>query len=401
MLRSNGFNLPSSRAVRRPPAPFDAFNYAKSLNLFPSFFAPFSDAGAGAVNLALSAGSGAATYARATSATCWSSAGLLLTVLSGVARSTYSELTGSLYLGYLSEEARTNRCIQNRDFTNAAWVMTTMTPAKDQIGIDGVAASASSLLATGANATAAQTITVAAVNRPFSVYVKWLVQTGTVALAQDGATFTVQTVPNDGSWHRVTLVASQLNPVLAIQLSASADKIAVDYAMLEDRSGVAASYPTTPIATTTVAVTRNGDALTFPATGNLVGTLGTAYCEYTLEATTSAALFYEMVGASGDALRVQSTGKLGYADGTNQAQGPAVAFPSTTPQKGASSWGGATGSVALNGAVTAGFAFDGDMGFGATVGLGCAAAGATQLNGTIKNVKLWTVRLSDAQMAAL
>jgi hypothetical protein len=158
----------------------------------------------------------------------------------GVARSTYTELTGAAYLGYLSEEARTNNCIQNRDFTNAAWVKTTMTAALDQVGIDGVANSASSLLATAGNATAAQTVTIAAVNRPFSVYVKRLVGTGNIDLAQDGASFTTQSVANDGLWHRCTLVANQLNPVLTIRLATNADKIAVDYAMLEDRAARAA-----------------------------------------------------------------------------------------------------------------------------------------------------------------
>src|SRR5260221_7635101 len=183
----------------------------------PGFWAQFKDLGAGAVDTsAIGAPGTAPTFTRATSATCWSQAGLLLTVSTGIARSTYTDLTGARYLGYLGEEGRTNNCLWNRDFTNAAWVKTTMTAAKDQTGIDGSGNSASSLLATAGNALAAQTITIAAVNRPFSVYVKRLVGTGNIDLAQDGATFTNQTVANDAAWHRVTLVASQLNPVLTI-----------------------------------------------------------------------------------------------------------------------------------------------------------------------------------------
>lgn len=368
----------------------------------PAFAAAFRDLGSGAVDTSAVGFPGTTpTFTRATSATCWSNAGLLLTVSTGVARSTYTELTGAIYLGYLSEEARTNNVIQNRDFTNAAWVKTTMTAAKDQTGIDGAGNSASSLLATAGNATAAQTVTIAAVNRPFSVYVKRLVGTGNIDLAQDGATFTNQTVANDGLWHRVTLVASQLNPVLTIRLVTNADKIAVDYAALEDTGGLAVTFPTTPIATTVAAVTRNKDQLSYPTAGNLVGTLGTCYCEWTTEVL-AAALFGDLIStATGIPLRIQNTGVLGYFDGTTAAQGPSVTFPSVTPQKGASSWGGASGSVALNGAVTSGLAFDGDMSLGVSISIGINGGGGTVLNGTIKNVKLWTIQLSTAQIAAL
>src|SRR3972149_3393455 len=53
-------------------------------------------------------------------------------------------------LGLLIEGQRTNQILHSRDHTNAAWVKVTMTAAKDQVGEDGVANSASSLQATGA-----------------------------------------------------------------------------------------------------------------------------------------------------------------------------------------------------------------------------------------------------------
>src|SRR5688572_30428793 len=58
--------------------------------------------------------------------------------------------------GLLVESARTNVVLWNRDFTNAAWSKNNITAAKDQIGVDGLANSASSLLATSANGVAQQ-----------------------------------------------------------------------------------------------------------------------------------------------------------------------------------------------------------------------------------------------------
>lgn len=363
----------------------------------PLFWLQLSDAGSGAVNLVPSAGLGTATFTRATSATCWGPTGLLLTVTTGVARSTYTELTGATYLGYLAEEARTNSCIQNRDFTNVAWTKTNITAAKDQTGIDGAANAASSLLATAGNGTCAQSITIAAVNRPFSVYVKRLVGTGNIDLAHDGASFTTQSVANDGAWHRVTLAASQLNPTLTIRLATNGDKIAVDYAALEDSGGNARVWASTPIATTTVAVTRNIDVLSYPMAGNIIGAMGTAYCEMTVESTTVNATFYDVISStSGIPIRIMNTGKLGYFDGTTSTQGPTVTLPITTPQKVTNSWGGTAGSSNLNGVMVSSLAFDGDMSFGANLFFGVGGGGGNSLCGTLRNVKFYGVAGASA-----
>jgi len=319
-----------------------------------------------------------------------------------VTAGTGAAIASSVLLGYLSEEARTNNVIQNRDFTNAAWVKTTMTAAKDQVGIDGTASAASSLLATAGNATAAQTITIAAVNRPFSVYVKRLTGTGNIDLAQDGASFTTQSVANDGLWHRVTLVASQLNPVLTIRLVTNGDKIAVDYAMLEDSGGSATSnnIAGSPIATTTVAVTRNKDVDTFLTSGNVLGTAGTAYAEVTGNAS-AAVTFLELSSASNrPALAVNASNQFVINDGTTGTTTPALT-PSSTPQKIASVWSGSTMKGFVAGVAGTGVAFDGDMNLGASMQIGGGNNGANNINGTIRNVKIWTVALADAQIAGL
>lgn len=372
-----------------------------------SFLLPFLDSGAGAVNLApqASLGSATPTFTRATSATCWGPTGLLLTVGPGVARSTYSELTGALYLGYLCEEARTNNVLQNRDFAQAAWVMTTMTPLKDQVGIDGVANSASSLLATGANALAAQAIVLAAINRPFSIYVKRLIGNGNIDLSQDGVGFTTQAVANDGLYHRVFLVASQLNPILTIRLGTNADKIAVDYVGLEDSAGLARTFPLSPIATTVAAVTRNADILSYPGAGNVNTATGAAYAEVTIASgagTQQGAVLYSGVGgrplekAAGGAPTTMSS-----FDGTNNPNKAGITdYSLGVPVKIASAWGTAL-SVTGSGLAVATTAFDGTMGDGTTLTPGMSNASGIQWNGTIRSLRAWQVQKSNAELQAI
>ena len=359
----------------------------------PGFSLALSDSGAGAVNLTLGAGSGSATFTRAGPATCWSSSGLLLTVGSGVARSNYTELTGATYLGYWDEEARTNNCLWNRDWTNAAWTKTTMTAALDQVGIDGAANSASSLLATAGNATASQSITIAAVNRAFSVYIKRLVGTGNIQLAQDGATFTTQTIPSDNAWHRCTLVASQLNPTLTIRIVTNGDKIAVDYAALEDNGGAAVTIPGTPIATTTVAVTRNADSLSYSSTG-LSGSVGSASCQFI---SNGAGSQYGLIGtgATTAVLGGQGSTQVFTYDGTTVVETASIAGSGV--RKAASVWSGSSFAAFIDGANKATGTFAGFT-------LGSLLIGKRQglsVNGGIQNVRIFTSALSDGQVASL
>jgi len=214
------------------------------------------------------------TYTRATSATYFDSAGTLQTAASGTARvGTVPGLTTRM--GYLAEEARQNDALWNRDLTNAAWVKTTATAAKDQTGIDGVASSASSLTATAGNATCLQTVVLASSARFQSAYVKRLVGSGTVEMTTDNrVTWTPVTVTS--AWTRVTIPTQTLiNPIFGFRIVTSGDSIAVDY--VQNETG---AFATSPIATTTGAVTRNADVLNLPATGWYSATAGTFYAEY-------------------------------------------------------------------------------------------------------------------------
>ncbi len=161
-------------------------------------------------------------------------------------------------LGLMVEDSRINVCIQNRDLTQAAWVATTMTAAKDQTGVDAIANSASSILATGASATILQSITLANSARWQTAFVKRITGTGTINMTMDnGGTWTAITVT--AGWTRVSIPTQTItNPVVGFQIVTSGDKIAVDLVQNEN-SGFDAS---TPIPTVAAAVTRSADVVT-------------------------------------------------------------------------------------------------------------------------------------------
>jgi ethanolamine utilization microcompartment shell protein EutS len=190
-----------------------------------------------------------------TTRTYFGSDGLLKTA---AANEPIFEWLGGVFQGMRWEmEQRTNLALWNRDLTQAAWVSTNGTPLKNQTGIDGVANSASSFTATAGNATCLQSITSASAARVTSFFLKRLTGTGTVNITQDnGTTWTAVTLTS--AWQRFQVTATAANPVIGIRVVTSGDAVALDFAQHETPATVASS----PIATTTAAVTRQPDVLT-------------------------------------------------------------------------------------------------------------------------------------------
>ncbi len=190
---------------------------------------------------------------RTTDATYFDSDGVLQTAASGAARFDHDPAT-SASLGLFVEEQRINVALHNRDSTNAAWVKSNMTAAKDQIGEDLVINSASSLLATDANATAIQAFTILSAAQTGTFSIKRLIGTGDVDITvDDGATWATVTI-NSLTYTRFAVTQTLANPDIGVRLVTSGDKIAIDFQGLE-----AGAFATSRIATTTLAVTRNKD----------------------------------------------------------------------------------------------------------------------------------------------
>jgi hypothetical protein len=165
-----------------------------------------------------------------------------------------------------------------------------------------------------------------------------------------------------------------------------------------------ASDPSSYVPTTTAAVTRNLDALSYPVAGNLVGATGTAAIEgisnlYAAPASNSRGLIsLDYGGSMVFAVRAPSNGIAMY-DRTGLPI-TANAVIKGTPFKTASRWGaaGAQMGVVLNGGAIVNNAFDGLMD-GTTLIVGTFAGDA--LGGSLKNIKIYATALTDAQLIAL
>jgi len=179
---------------------------------------------------------------------------LIVDVLTAVGSGTISAWTIIKPFGVLVEEARTNVCLHNRDLTDAVWTNTNITATMDQTGVDGVANSASSILATAANGTSLQNITLASSARFQTAYVKRITGFGTINMTMDnGITWTVITVTSD--WTKVTIPTQTLaNPIVGFRIVTDTDEIVVDF--VQNENGV---FATSSIATVAATVTRAKD----------------------------------------------------------------------------------------------------------------------------------------------
>lgn len=112
------------------------------LNASLSFQPNLTDAGAGIANITLLKGAGSATFTRATTAWTKLITGAWASVASGQARFCYigRDTTVQTQGGYFSEVAATQLTTPTasiRDMTDASWVKTGVTPAKNASGISG------------------------------------------------------------------------------------------------------------------------------------------------------------------------------------------------------------------------------------------------------------------------
>lgn len=120
----------------------------------------------------------------------------------------------------------------NRDLTQAAWVKTNMTAAKNQVGMDGTANAATLLTATADNATVLQATTSASNNRVLRPFVKRVTGSGSVFLTFDGDTtrtdITSLLVP--GTYVQCPAGQSALtDPNFGAKLGTNGDQVAVDF----------------------------------------------------------------------------------------------------------------------------------------------------------------------------
>lgn len=222
----------------------------------------------------------------------------------------------------------TVRNLWARDMSNVAWVMTTMTGLKDQVGMDGAANSASSLLATGASATALQTITLASSTVVYAAFVKRLIGTGTVSMTVDGgATYTdITSLINSSTYSLVSFSqAAVTNPVIGFKLTTSADKIAVDFNQLINPPNAGVNIPNQCVVATTSATILNSQSR--PSANNadaapksLITTGQGAFAFYWQGRSERTASGFIITGATGVFCSIQADNSIQFSDGVGSSR---------------------------------------------------------------------------------
>jgi len=298
--------------------------------------------------------------------------------------------------GYLAEGARINIAWPNRDLTHVNWVATTTTVALTATGIDGVTNAASTLTATGADSTVLQTVTLASSARVFQPYIKRVTGTGAVSITtNNGTTWTdVTALINSSTYTRVQFSQTVANPVFGFKLATSGDVIAVDYA---DNQG--GTFASSPILTTTAAVTRAADVLSYPSAGNFIGTSGSVYAETVMQFSSSLSNTRGIlgIGATPMIFYLNTSDKLFFYDGVNNVGNIAYEFGSVN--KMSMSFSSHKVNIALNGTFNSG-AFSGTIS-GSIISIGTGQSNTIFMFGTIRNIKIWKKALKDAKLISL
>lgn len=353
-------------------------------------------------------------------------------------------IPSSTLKGYLPEGARTNLCLQSNALgTSLPWAYggTTPSPTQNVVGPDGatsawtltdndvgatefvfqdVVLTAASYTdsyfvkkTTGAQSSypviacyTGTTIALATIDTSNGVATLWTANTGRTMLAGASATC----VNYNSDFWRVSLtytatVATYSHMILPAA-TANATQSTGDFVATVTGSAVfygaqheLGAFASTYIPTTTAAVPRNADVLTYPSSGNVLGTVGSAYAEVAY--TPSTAVNRYIVDLSAPAgnrpcLWDASGGWSDLYDGTaTRVLSALTVSPSGT--KLVSAWGGAATQGAVNGVAGSAQGFDGDMNVGANIGIG--GTSAVEAFGTIGNVRIWKRALSSAELS--
>jgi hypothetical protein len=164
----------------------------------------------------------------------------------------------------------------------------------------------------------------------------------------------------------------------------------------------AATFASSYISTTTVAVTRNDDRLSYVAAGNVTDTLGSYYTEVTAGAGSAAVGHYYLAGLDQILFNNSGLDTLSFFDGTSGVtKNLSILLTAATPIKAAGAWAVGVGKkLTSSGTAPVSGAFDGSIEMGASMYVG-SFAGTDQPFGTVRNVKFYNVALTDAELIAL
>lgn len=341
-------------------------------------------------------------------------------------------------LGYLSEGVRTNICLQSQTFgTPPSWQVIA---ADAEITVDQYAApdgttTGDQLKAKATNSThyiIQNPLNTTAAAHTFSAYLRytnhrWAVLdcydgttdrlasfdllNGVVGAVSAATTSTITAV--GGGWYRCTMtmttaagagyVAIGLNnsdsSTLQLWLAAGTETVGLWGAQLE-----AAAFASSYIPTVAASVTRNADVLTYPTAGNASVTVGSAYAEVspaTVFGTNGRIINLGYGSTNTDNTQIfveNSGGPISSYDGGTVIS-TANSLTTSGVNKAVTAYSGASRKLCLNGGAVASGLFDGSFNDSPNIGIGCYNPAG--LFGTIRNVRIWPVALTDAQLIGI
>jgi hypothetical protein len=346
-------------------------------------------------------------------------------------------------LGYLSENAATNLQANGNDFNAAGWTRNAPTVATDT-GPDGVAnqnlkitnggGGTDSIITTTGWAATANTDYIASVyfktggTAPFLrvmltdgganfIQAFWNTATGAQGNGNTGGDGTLTNRRQTGlgnGWWRVELTGktTAARTMKLLLAGVNADNAATTTNGQTVTVWGAQAELATPGAASTFVVpgtSRNPDLLTYPAAGNLSGTLGSVYGEVVpiISGAGAPGGFYTpLVDANTFELAcVYNNGTTAFSNDGSSNVGPSGGppFAAGAAKKVACAWGGGTRSMALTGTtISAAQAFDGDFNVNAVFRLGAnGSASAYDSIGCLRNLRFYAQKLTDIQLAAM
>ena len=351
----------------------------------------------------------------------------------------YSDAGGPF--GYMAEAAATNLFTYSEEITNAAWTKTRVTATANVGTAPDGKNTAVKLTATDVNeAIIFQTVTIGAGDKvtvstwakkdvvDFTHFLLWdttsngarqwfdlangaVASTASFGTGWTVANATIEAFP-DG-WFRCSATfntATATNIESRIQLSRTDGSITVVVGDSIDIWGPqteVGSFPTSYIPTTTTAVTRNADVLSYDDVGNISDTAGTAYCEASTDWSTAGATTKVALARTGTGGLIYTTSSEAstisrITDGLATSVSPAGTSRFNSPQAAASTWG-ATMSAYSPATLLPDLtpeSYDGTLGSG-DIGIGSLNDGTLPWGGTIRNVKIFSNEKSASEVAAL
>ena len=199
-----------------------------------------------------------------------------------VSEGTGAPIADSVLFGYLAEGQFTNRLLYSEDFSNAAWVKTNVTVTANSTAAPDGTTTADTLTATAANGTVIQDLgVVASAQKCGSLWLKRKTGIGNIQLTLDGGTGWT-TVAVGADWTRFPISQTLADEDFGVRIVTSGDEV---YAWGGDvvTAYYGGSQPMgTHIPTTSAAVTRNADALTFDNDGKVPQNTFTVACQKSL-----------------------------------------------------------------------------------------------------------------------